>query len=426
MNSQTRRLLLWCGSGAIAAIATSWAIYLEVTTFGHPARIRTGWDFANNTWRAVRGLLSGANIYGPTHAIIPRMGHAWPVSQHVPGSLLWQAPFAALPLPAALFAFASMSILAIWAAVFVLTQPRDPWAVFLSACCGGFAICAGGGPMTLLLGQPTGFILLGLVIVVRARQPWLAGLGFMLAATTLQTGLPLALTLLVLGNWRVVWRGTVLVLICSLPPVGLAIANTGASTFVNSYVTGASAHLARLSNQIDLGALVRRLGVAGLDVKVGAGLALAALVLTFLARLPSHLRRIDYPPVLSLVIAFTLLAIYHQPYDMLLMGGAVVPVILVTDRSPAMWPAFGLAVTSAALSTFLIGLTFAPMALLGIGISSALALRRTAISGGPAQACEPRCAHVNDPDLADRAEHAHSDVDHRARVQTGQVRQQVT
>lgn len=78
-------------------------------------------------------------------------------------------------------------------------------------------------------GQPTGFILLGLAIVVRARRPWLAGVGFLLAATTLQTGLPLALALLVLGGWPVVWRGITLVLACSVPAVALAIARGQAS-----------------------------------------------------------------------------------------------------------------------------------------------------------------------------------------------------
>jgi hypothetical protein len=355
-------------------------MYLELTTFGQPERLRTGLDFSNNTWRAVRGLLSGANIYGPTHSFIPGIGYAWPASQHVPGSLLWQAPFAALPLPAAFFAFTSMSILAIWTAVFVLTRPRDAWDVFLTTCCGGFAICAGGGPMTLLLGQPTGFALLGLAILVRARRPWLAGLGFMLAATTLQTGLPLALALLLLGNWRVVWRGTVLAAACSLPPVSLEIANTGASTFVNSFVTEASAHLGLLSNRIDFGALLHRLGVESLDARVAASLVLAATAFTFLTRLPPHLRRIDYPPVLCLVIAFTLLATYHQPYDMLLVGGAVVPVILVNGQWRDMLPAFGLAGTSAALSSFIVSVILAPLALLGIGIFSALALRRAAIT----------------------------------------------
>ena len=409
MNPRAKRLLLWGGSAVVAVAATGWAMYREVSTFGRPEGIETGLDFANNTWRAVRGLLSGVNIYGPTHAVIPGIGPAWPVSQHVPGSLLWQAPFTALPLPAALFTYTFASIVAIWAGVFVLTQPKDPSAVFLSACCGAFAICIGGGPMTLLLGQPTGFILLGLALVVRARQPWLAGLGFMLAASTIQTALPLALALLALRGWRVVWRGAVLVLGCSLPVMGLEIANAGLPTFVSSFVTGTGAHLLRLNNRIDLGGLLYRLGGTSAGVQLGIGLVLAPVAFIFLARLPPHLRRISHPPVLSFVVAFVLVAAYHQSYDLLLVGAAVVPAILVNDQSRAMLPAFGLAGTCAGTSASIAALFYAPLALLGIGISSALALRHTAVS-------DARAAGDHQPDRrpagAVESHHPRESADH--------------
>jgi hypothetical protein len=382
MKARAKRLLLWSGSAVVVVAATGWAMYREITTFGRPEDIQTGLDFANNTWRAVRALFSGAGIYGPTHAVIPGIGPAWPVSQHVPGSLLWQAPFAALPLPAALFTYTAVSILAIWAAVFILTWPRNPSAVFLSACCGGFAICVAGGPMALLLGQPTGFMLLGLAVLVRARQPWLAGLGLMLAASTIQMGLPLALALLVLGGWRVVWRGAVLALGCSLPIAGLEIANAGFSTFVNSFVAGGSVYLVRVNDRIDLGGLLYRAVGAGKGVQVAISLALASVALIFLARLPPHLRRISHPPVLSFVVAFMLVSAYHESYDLLLVGAAVVPAILVNDQSRAMLPAFGLAGTSAGISSSIAALFYAPLALLGIGISSALALRHAAASAG--------------------------------------------
>jgi len=381
-----RRLLGWTGSGLLAGAATGAALYRESTTFWRPGSIQTGLDFSNNTWRAVRGLLSGADIYGPTHAVIPHIGPAWPVSQHVPASLLWQAPFAALPLPAALYAFTVASILAIWAAVFLLTRPKEPSDVFLAACCGAFAICVAGGPMTLLLGQPTGFILLGLAIVVHGKRPWLAGLGLLLAASTLQVAIPLAAALLVLGGWRVVWRGVVLIIACSVPPVILEIRNAGLSDSVRYYVTGAGMHLGRLSNRIDLGALLGRLGVHEVSLEVAAGASVAAAALILLARLPAGQRRLDNPPVLCLVIAFTLLCTYHQAYDMLLVGGAVIPVIFVVDRSRAMLPAFGIAGISAGFASYAIGLVLDPVGLVGIGLVSALAAVKAAdrlgVTGG--------------------------------------------
>ena len=386
MNTASGRLLVWLGSGLIAIAATSHAMYREVSTFGRPEGIQTGVDFLKNTWLATRDLVSGVNIYAQARLVIPDIGRGiLAASPHVPGSLLWQAPFAALPPRAAVFAYAFVSILAIWAGVFILISPKDPPSVFLAACCGAFAIAVGGGPVALLLGQPTGFTVLGLALLVRARQPWLAGLGFMLAASTLQTGLPLALALLALGNWRVVWRGAVLIVASSLPPVLLEVANAGFRAFATSFVSGGDVHVMRLSNRIDLGALLQRLGISIPGLRIGSGVLVAVLALAFLAWLPARLRRIDYPPVLCLVIAFTTLCTYHQPYDMLLVAGVVVPVILANGQSRAMLmngPSraminiLGLAVTSAWLSTYTIIFFYAPVALAGIGMLSALALLR--------------------------------------------------
>ncbi len=379
-----RRLLPWLGSGLVAAASSGWALSRVITTFG---RQTTGMDFWNNTWRAVRGLLSGTNVYGPAHVSVPGIGPGWPVSPHMPGSLLWQAPFAALPLRAAVFTYAAVSILAIWAGVLIFVRPRTPGAVFLTACCGAMALCGGAGLITLLLGQPTGFALLGLALVVRARRPWLAGLGFMLAASTLQTGLPLGIALLLLGGWPTVWRGATLLLVTSLPPIGLEIANAGLHTAASSAISSALLQARPLASRVDLGALLQRFGVTSVALRAGTGLLVAGLALAFLRRLPPHLRRIDYPPVLSLVIAFTMVCVYHESYDMLLVSGALVPVILMDDRSRAMLPVFALAGISAALTRYNPAiLTGDVIALLAIAAGSALVARRAAIPGAGAPA----------------------------------------
>lgn len=371
-------LLAWLAASIIAAAVNCWALYQELTTYRHPTVILAGQDFWNNTWWAVRDLLSDANIYAPTHAVIPGIEPAWPASQHVPASLVWQAPFAALPIPMALFAFTLASSLAIWAGVFVLTRPVAPWAVLGTAACGTFAMLIGGGPETLLLGQPTGFMLLGLAILVRARRPWLAGLGFMLAATTLQTGLPLALALLVLNGWPVLWRGMTLTLACSAPPLALEIANSGFNGFVSAFTSGAAFHLGQQSNRIDLGALLHAAGVTGVGPQLAAGFALAAGCLAYLVRLPRTARRIDNPPVLCLVISVVLLCTYHQYYDVLLVGAAVVPLIVIVDRSWPMLPSYGLAAIGAAASVYNFRDVASPLCLLAVAAGSALAARHAA------------------------------------------------
>jgi len=379
-------LLAWLAAGILAAAVTCEAMYEEMTAFRHPTVILAGQDFWNNTWWAVRDLLSDANIYAATHAVIPGIEPAWPASPHVPASLLWQAPFAALPIPVALFAFTLASILAIWTGVFVLTKPRTPWAVVAAAACGAFAILIGGGPETLLLGQPTGFMVLGLALLVRARRPWLAGLGLMFAATTLQTGLPLALALLVLDGWPVLWRGITLILVCCAPPVGLEISNSGLRGFITAFTSGAAYHLGKESNRIDLGALLRALGVSSVRTQLAAGLVLLAVCLVYLARLPRNARRIDNPPVLCVVIAVALLCTYHQYYDVLLVGAVAVPVIVVVDRSWPMLPSYGLAAIGATLSVYNLRDIASPLCLLAVAIGSAVAARTPAGSAQRADA----------------------------------------
>ena len=370
------RQVAWVTAGLIIA-AVSWsAIDQEIGAARHPGAILAGQDFWNNTWWAVRSLVSGANIYGPTHAVIPGIEPAWPAGPHVPASLVWEAPFAALPIPFALFAFTFVSILAIWAATFIFIRPVEPWEVLGWSACGAFAILIGGGPETLLLGQPTGFILLGLAIVVRARRPWLAGVGFLFAATTLQTGLPLALALLVLGARPVLWRGMTLVLACSAAPVGLGIASSGLG-FITSFLSGAAVHLGKQSNRIDLGALLHALGVTSVGLRVAAGLAVAALCLVYVATLPRYARRLDDPAVLCIVVCLVLLCTYHQYYDVLLVGAGVVPVIVMVDRSWPMLPSFIFAATAAAASIYSLRDVVVPVCLAGAALGSAIALHRT-------------------------------------------------
>jgi len=371
------RLAWWLAAGAVIAATTGWAIFQEVRTFGQKGQVQTGLDFANNTWRAVRGLATGHNVYA-AGTWIPGVGHVVPVAEHVPATLTWEAPFAVLPLGPALFAFTVASLLAIWAGVLILSQPRAPQDVLLVVCCGAIAILVGGGQWTLLLGQPTGFIVLGLALVVRTRRPWVRALGFMLAAATIQFGLPLALALLVLRQWPIVWRGAVMTAAFSVPPVVLGALQAGLLPFARTFASGGADFLGRTSNRIDLGALLHRAGIQSTAVLVVAGAAVLVVALLFLERLPASRRRIEYPSVLFLVIAVSLLCTYHQNYDMLIVGAAVVPVALVGTRSVAMFPIFGLAGISAALPGKSIAVIADPICLIAIALLSVLAARRDA------------------------------------------------
>jgi hypothetical protein len=386
-----RRLAWWLAAAAVAAATTAVAMYQEVVATGQVASRGTAFDFASTTWRAVRGLLAGQDVYA-TSAYIAGIGRVTPTGEHMPASLIWQAPFAAPPLWPAFLAFDFASIIAIWVAVLIVTRPRTPQAVLLAAGCGAFAILAGGGPWTLLVGQSTAFELLGLALVYRARRPWLAALGVMLAASTFQTGVPLALALIALRAWPVVWRAAVMTAASSLPAIVLGISAAGGlGKYALAFTGGAFGHLAPISGEprgladqpdrIDLGALIHRAGVGSTVAQVAAGVLLLALTLWFLTRLPAGLQRLDYPPVLSLIIAVTLLCAYHQPYDMLLISGAVIPAVLATgERSGPALAVFALAGVSAGLTGNIpVAVITDPACLLAIAALSALMARRVAV-----------------------------------------------
>ena len=359
-------------AGILVAAATGWAMWQEAVDSSLVRNV--GEDFANNTWRAVRGLLTGRNVYA-TGAHIAGMDPLGPVAEHVPASLTWQAPFAVLPLRPALVAFTFASIAAIWAAVFVLARPRTPRAVLLVACCGAFAIVTGTGQWTLLLGQPTCFMVLGLALVVRARSAWIAALGFLLAASTFQTGVPLALALIALGSWPVVWRGAALVAVLSIPPVVLGVsAAGGALPFARTFTSGVGTFAVETSHRIDLGALLHRAGIHSTQVQIAVGLAVLACALAVLARLPPSIRRLDQAPVLNLVVAATLLCTYHEPYDMLLIAGTAT--MAVVQYASTRYVPMLAAVTVGGIGVGLSGDLVDPVCLVLILVLSAWAARR--------------------------------------------------
>lgn len=391
----------WLAAAVIMAETTAAAMWQEVT-WAHDSRISgAGLDFSSTTWHAARGLLAGQDVYA-VGTRIAGMAMTWPAGEHVPATLTWQAPFAALPLWAGFFAFDFATIAAIWTAIVLLTRPGSPQTFMLAVCCGALAIFSGPGEWTLRMGQPPGFELLGVAIVVRARRPWIGALGVVLIASTFQTGVPIALALVVLGAWQAVWRGAVLVAALSVPPVVLgAMAAGGLVRYARAFTMGAFGHLATLPNEPrgladqpvrdDLGGLLHRAGIESAQVQVAAGLLILALTLVFLARLPADLRRMDYPPVLCLVIVVTILCAYHQPYDVLLVAGSVIPVVLIAgDRSVLMAGVLALASISvwvtgrAALAAIVDPVLLLAVAALGTLAASRGAARGAMTVSGPA------------------------------------------
>jgi hypothetical protein len=92
----------WLAAAVLIAGTTADAMWQKVTAASETRTRGTGMDFASTTWHALRGLLAGHDVH-TAMTRIAGMGVNWPAGEHVPATLSWQAPFAALPLWAGFF-----------------------------------------------------------------------------------------------------------------------------------------------------------------------------------------------------------------------------------------------------------------------------------------------------------------------------------
>lgn len=291
-------------------------------------------DFRDLIYGPGRFLLSGGNPYNPS-TYLPTAPGAQEFDLYAPAWLWLSAGLGWLPyfVGGAIYEVLGLAALVALCAI-VVRMAAVPRAALL----GTLLFCY------LLVWYPSRtaaengsslFITLGVLValgLVRQR-PWLAAAGLALAMIKPQFGVLLLLFLLFMRGWQVVWKGVVLLVAASAPPLLWCVVNAGGvGGFVDSLVLnlaqasspGAATGLGNPQQiRIDLlGAISRMTGSVPADaLQIVIPLILIGITCAVVHRSP------DLLATFPLIATAILLAIVHLPYDLVLM---VAPAMCLT------------------------------------------------------------------------------------------------
>lgn len=301
-------------------------------------------DFRDAIYYPVRDFLDGENPYDtPKYKTRQPVGQPFPL--YSPATFVVHLPFALLPFRIARYAYLAWTI--------ALTPVLAALALRLAGVRAGvtaaFAVAAATllgrpGQMNTFVGQYTATMVLGvyLTLALLPRHPRAAGLGFALTTLKPTFGLPLLAYLALRRAWRTVIVGLAIGgAVAAVPAAVLIWRSGGLGPFLVSLETN-QAHFAAEAS-VNPATSLYRIDLAGLlghafghplgfgDVLVTfAVLGVFAAGLTGLRPLTNAADRTEAD---ALACIATLLAVYHQLYNAILLLLPIV--VLVAGRSRA-------------------------------------------------------------------------------------------
>ena len=186
-------------------------------------------DFRDATYFPARALLDGVNPYDPA----AYLGFDGEIGQYFPAygphHLLLHLPFAALPLGAAIAAYAVLTLVLMLALAWVglgLAGLNRPAPVVLATA--ALLLASNPGRANFVDLQPTILIVLGIYLALSERtRPWVGGLGVALAFLKPQFGIPLVIILMFTGRTGPAWRGLAIASVATAPIAARLIAIEG-------------------------------------------------------------------------------------------------------------------------------------------------------------------------------------------------------
>lgn len=293
-------------------------------------------DFRDAIHTPVVAMLDGVNPYDVDayREYDPDIGQAFPV--YSPHHLLLSLPLGVLPRTAAgaLWWAINVSMLLLLTS-FVVRRVRPEWGMTGVYGVATLTLLSNPGRFNFNTGQATLPLVLGVYGAFTSSNRWLAGGGAALALIKPQLGIPVLILLVACGRWRAALDGTWMAAIASLPIViALSISEGSPGNLIrairDNIDTSLSGDEASSSFRIDL------LGMIGRETDRQFSPAVTLLVFVALIGLGWWLlrrwERVD-AVALTIVGLITLLALFHLPYDELLL----------------VWPIAGLLVSGASL-----------------------------------------------------------------------------
>lgn len=330
----------------------AWHTRNSLAVEGDPARWAMR-DFRDGIYYPGRAWLDGVNPYSPGEFL----GH-YPATQLFPlvspGVLLLNAPFALLSYEHALVAYFAFSVLLLLAYAPILlatsgiraTPARLAWLA-------AFLVASRPAYSTLTLGQSVLPVAIGVTLALHyARtRPALGGLGLCLAVLKPTFGVPLAGLMLARREYRAIWIGVVMSAALAAIPLVTIIAHTG----IGAFVSGIGETLAEWGSHpsvqltgVDVGrfdasaALARLFRIPLADSSsLPVALVFGGAAFYAVHRLHGH-RSAELRPAAApyegrslsslIILLATLLAVYHQRYDAIVLGG---PILALLAGRPA-------------------------------------------------------------------------------------------
>jgi hypothetical protein len=300
----------------------------------------SGHDFVHNVWAPTRGLLSGLNPYDPADVEYLRR-YDLPVvaGLYTPAALALHAPLALLSRSRAAKAVAILNAAVIWLGILLLIPPRSARASIAAAVAGAVLMVSEPVRHTIYLGQLSAVAFAGLALVVSrlGRDPsatWLPAVGITLVALKPQSGVPIFVALGVLGCWRILGRAALILILLSVPGVGLLIRSAGSLPAIFHTAGSNLALFTRLppndlanagNLRIDLLGTVSHLngpvlsGFGWILLAFVIVTAVFALVLRSISELSPRVRVLGDPFGISLVALYTVTSLHHLTYEQLLL-----------------------------------------------------------------------------------------------------------
>lgn len=310
-------------------------------------------DFRDAVYYPARALLDGVNPYD-----VDSYYRSFPVGQefplYTPIHLLVHSPLVLVSLGTARRVYFGINVLLMlglaWSTLRLAGHRATVARVFGL---GTLLLLSDPGKFELRTGQPTLLIVLGVYLALASGRdhPWSGALGLVLAFIKPTFGIPLVVLMLCRRQTRAAIAGSVAAGALSvLGAIPLVDAAGGVGRFVDSLTTDldvtSRATQSRLGTPIRIDAantLARLTGLRPAETVAtvfGVGLlALGAWVAWRLHRAAPSGDRGTLPVTLACLTL--LLAVYHVPYDLLLLTW---PIVLLARHHPAdaaAWPRYG-------------------------------------------------------------------------------------
>ncbi len=358
----------WAGALLLVVVVTLLGVRLHAKLDVSGSSSPEFWamqDFRNAVFYPGVAVGEGVNPYDRVLYVkrFPAGRQGFPA--YSPLSVLLHAPFGVLPYAASEWTYFVLVVaLTLAASVFVLSLVGAPAQFGAIALLTALMLASRPGYMNILNGQITMQLVLGTLIALEygARRPLLAAVGLALATLKPTYAIPLAIVMLARGQLRAVVVGTIFGTLGALIGAAwIALHTGGLASFcrvlmANVEGSGVTPTAAAMTSwiRVDVASLLARAlhWNPGLLGSVAVAVIVLGAASVALYRLRPGFEDDGARGLAGLIASLAvLLALYHQPYDVLLL---VLPVVSLLVGEHADWRRLGRGVRWALFALLLI------------------------------------------------------------------------